>query len=382
MKTGIAALALAYVLSQFFRTFLAVLSVALQADIGATPDDLSLASSIFFFTFAAAQIPTGLALDRFGPRLTAALPFGLLAGGGSLAVAWAQSPLGVQAGLALIGVGVAPILMATYFIFVRTWPSTIFATLAGSFVGFGSLGNLFGTIPLAKAVEWIGWRHAMEIVAGLSLLAALAVLALVRHPGGAPAKATKGGFLDLLKIRPLWPIMVMILVGYAPSISLRSVWMGPYLEDLHGLNTSQIGWASMGMALAMIVSLVTLGPIERRLGRKKPVVITCAAISVALFVALALWGDTSRTLAVMLFVAIGLFGSTYPMLISHGALFIPAHLTGRGVSLLNLFSIGGVSLFQWLAALAYTGTYPPVILTFAAALAAGLAVYLLARERP
>jgi hypothetical protein len=40
---GIAALAIAYVLSQFYRSFLAVLTPVLTAELGATKTDLSLA---------------------------------------------------------------------------------------------------------------------------------------------------------------------------------------------------------------------------------------------------------------------------------------------------------------------------------------------------
>jgi MFS family permease len=59
-------------LSQFYRSFLAVLTPALTADLGATKADLSLASGIYFLTFALAQFPIGVSLDRFGPRLTCA----------------------------------------------------------------------------------------------------------------------------------------------------------------------------------------------------------------------------------------------------------------------------------------------------------------------
>ena len=72
MRAGLALLCLAYVLSQFFRAFLAVLSGPLERDLGTTPDDLAFASGLWFLVFAAMQIPVGWALDRIGPRRTAA----------------------------------------------------------------------------------------------------------------------------------------------------------------------------------------------------------------------------------------------------------------------------------------------------------------------
>ena len=79
MRVGIAALMAAYVLSQFYRAFLAVLSPVLKAEIGATAENLASASGLWFLAFALMQIPVGAALDRIGPRLTASV---LLAVGG------------------------------------------------------------------------------------------------------------------------------------------------------------------------------------------------------------------------------------------------------------------------------------------------------------
>ena len=44
MRIGIISLVAAYVLSQFYRAFLAVLTPALSTDLGATPEDLASAS--------------------------------------------------------------------------------------------------------------------------------------------------------------------------------------------------------------------------------------------------------------------------------------------------------------------------------------------------
>ena len=52
MQVGIVLLCLAYVISQFFRNFLAVLSEQLHLDIGATSDDLAFAMGLWFLTFS------------------------------------------------------------------------------------------------------------------------------------------------------------------------------------------------------------------------------------------------------------------------------------------------------------------------------------------
>ncbi|HEX2509853.1 MAG TPA: MFS transporter, partial [Microvirga sp.] len=82
-------LLLAYVLSQFFRSFLAIVAGELSADLDLGAADLGAVSAIWFAAFALAQFPVGWALDRFGPRRTLAL-FMVLAAVGAYRLAQAQ----------------------------------------------------------------------------------------------------------------------------------------------------------------------------------------------------------------------------------------------------------------------------------------------------
>ena len=51
--------------------------------------------------------------------------------------------------------------------------------------------------------------------------------------------------------------------------------------------------------------------------------------------------------ATLLLIVIGLAGGSYGLLMAHARAFVPAHLTGRGVTLMNFFSIGGVGAMQF-----------------------------------
>src|SRR5690349_5782976 len=120
MRAGFVALTVAYVLSQFYRAFLAVLAPVLNAEIGATTDDLAFATGVWLAAFAALQLPVGYALDYFGPRRTSC---GLvLAALGAAVFALAQGPTAVTVAMALIGAGCAPALMVSLYIFARIYP--------------------------------------------------------------------------------------------------------------------------------------------------------------------------------------------------------------------------------------------------------------------
>ena len=104
MRIGIAALILAYVLSQFYRAFLAVLAPILAVDLQANAESLAQASGWWFLSFALMQIPVGWALDKIGPRRTTAVLLAVGAAGVAVFAA-ATSPVHITLAMVLIGIG-------------------------------------------------------------------------------------------------------------------------------------------------------------------------------------------------------------------------------------------------------------------------------------
>lgn len=353
MKLGIAVLVLAYGLSQFYRAFLAVLAPDLQTDIGAMPDDLAAASGVWFLVFAAMQIPIGVALDRVGPKLTAVVMFALGAGGGAVVFAAAQSPAHIIIAMGLIGLGCAPVLMASYFIFARTYSPAVFATLAGATIGIGSLGNLAGASPMAWAVTTYGWRETMQGLGLVSLIVAGLIWLTVKNPPKVET-SQRGSVLDLLKMPQLWPIYALMFVNYAPAAGLRGLWAGPYLRDVYGADVSLIGQVTFVMGLAMIAGSFAYGPLERVFRTRKWVVVSGNAIGAIALITLTVFPAPGVWMSGVLLAAIGFGGTTFPLLMAHAKAFFPAHLTGRGVTLVNLFSIGGVGVAQFVTAPLHT----------------------------
>ena len=392
MKAGLVFLVLAYVLSQFYRAFLAVMAPALSRDIGAGPEVLSMASGLWFIAFAAMQIPVGWSLDHIGPRRTAAILLGFGGAGGALIFALAQGPLAIHIAMVLIGIGCAPVLMASYYIFARVYPPAVFGTLAGAVIGIGSLGNLASSVPLAMAVDAFGWRGTLGGLSAITLTTALAIAVLVKDPEHLGSTATgRGRLLDLLKIPALWLILPLMLVAYAPSAALRGLWVGPYLGDVYGYDASGIGRITLVMALAMIVGNFAYGPMDRVFGTRKWVVLIGNLIGAAAL--LALWLSPAGPIiqTALLIAAVGLFGASFPLIMAHGRSFVPAHLTGRGVTLLNLFGIGGVGFLQFFSGRIHTGllsngyniveSYGILFFGLALILLAGCAIYLFSQDR-
>ena len=96
-------------------------------------------------------------------------------------------------------------------------------------------------------------------------------------------------------------------------------------------------------------------------------------------------------ISVSLFCILGFFGMSYPLMIAHGRSFSPEHLTGRCVTLLNMFAIGGAGLFQFLSGKIFafkletegstSAAYTAIFLFYASSLFIGLVLYLKAKDR-
>lgn len=388
MRAGLTFLIVAYCLSQFFRAFLAVLSPVLIEDLGATTADLARASGLWFATFALMQLPVGWALDTIGPRRTTFTLFTLGAVGGCIVFATATTPLAITLAMALIGMGCAPVLMSTYFIFARTFSLAVFGTLAGVTVGVSSLGNLLSAAPLAAAVEAFGWRETLWATAAFTALIALGIGVFVRDPKK-PDGEQHGSFAELLRIRALWPILIGMFVCYGPTAGIRGLWISPYLTERFDATLDLVGIATLAMGLAMVAGNFLYGPIDRITGSRKWAIFGGNLVVALLCLSFFILPPATATLAIVLFAAIGLFGASYPATISHGRSFLPPHLTGRGVTLLNLFGMGGAGVMQFASgpthvaltrSLGSEAAYGALFAIFAVAILVGLALYATSKD--
>lgn len=388
MRAGFFALTVAYVLSQFYRAFLAVLAPVLETEIGANTDDLAFATGVWLATFAALQLPVGYALDYFGPRRTSC---GLgLAAVGAAVFSLAQGPTAVTVAMALNGAGCAPALMVSLYIFARIYPPALFASLTGLLMGVSSIGNLAAATPMAWAADVFGWRACLWALAAITLMTTVAIVAFIRDPMSAtPPEEDDVGLLTLLRTPAVLLVVPLTFAHYSPVAGVRGLWVGPYLAEAFDLDALALGNATLAMGIAMIMGSFAYGPIDRLLGTRKGVLLGGnLALAAAL---IGLWACPAAGLGLALFLrcAVGFFGSSYPLMMAYGRSFFPHHLAGRGVTFLNLVAMGGAGIAQitsgWLYAASEsanaTDPYARVFLFFGLLVLAGCAVYVFTRDR-
>jgi MFS family permease len=353
--TLVATLISIYIVSQFLRNSVGVIAPNLAGDLGLSPADLGLLSSVFFFTFAAVQIPLGMALDRFGPRLC------LLVGAavtvvGALVFAVAPNAGVLILGRGLLGLGTAGALVGPLAIYARRFAPDRFATLTGLHIGLGTVGTLVATAPLAFSAAQIGWRNSFVVVAAFTALIGLLLAAVVRD-GGPPAsdrgenwrmawRESVSGMVAVTRTPSVGRLFAMHLVLYSPFALVVGLWGGPYLAHVYGYSLEDRGSMLLIPAVGQIVGLIAWGPMDRVLGSHKLPVLIGAGGTAAALGWLAAVGAPSAPVLMLWLAVFGFVSAFGPVLIAHGkALFVP-HQVGRGLTLLNMGSMGGAFLVQ------------------------------------
>ena len=347
---GLIALAFSYVMSQFFRSFLAVLSPALSTELAMTPSQMSDALGAWFLMFALAQFVVGPMLDRVGPKITAGVLFGVFAGGGAILFALASNGWMIIIAMGLIGIGCAPVLMASVFIFARTYSPARFSVLISWFIAIGSSGNLIGSSPLAWLAEIYDWRNVMLGLAVFTICVAVAILMLVKDPEiHENTEAKRGSYLDLLKIKQLWAIVPMMMVAYSLPVGLRGLWAGPFFAEVYNLDALGIGTITLWIAIAMIFASFLYGPLDTLFNTRKWVIFAGNLLMLICISLLAFMPFGGVLMSSILFILVCMLGLSYGPMMAHARAFYPPHLLGRGVTLMNFFSIGGSALIQLLS---------------------------------
>jgi MFS family permease len=348
--TLVATLISVYIVSQFLRNSIGVIAPNLAQELGLSPGEIGLLSSAFFFVFAAVQIPVGVALDRFGPRLCLVVGAAITVVG-AVVFAVAASPGILILGRALLGLGTAGSLVASLAVYAHRFPPDRFATLTGLQIGFGTVGALLATAPLAFSSATIGWRGSFLAVGAFTGLIGLLIAVVVKDDGRARGRhetlrESWSGILSVLRTPSVGRLFVMNLVMYSTFGLIVGLWGGPYLTHIYGFSLEARGSFLVIPVLTQIVGSMMWGPMDRLMGsHKRPVLIGAGATAVALGY-LALVGTLSPVMLVAWFAVFGFVSAFGPVLIAHGKALFSLHQVGRGLTLLNMGSMGGVFLSQ------------------------------------
>lgn len=349
-------LAALYLVSQFLRNSVGVIAPDLAAEMGLKPIELGLLSSIYFFAFALIQIPLGVALDRFGPKLCMLACVGFTVLGCALFAA-AQSSGSLTIARALQGLGTASFLMAPCAIYARWFPPERFSTITGIQLGVGTIGALLATAPLAFATATIGWRMTFLVIGLSAAVTGVVIWFLVTddppgqrtEPRHETLKESLTGVWHVIRAPSMVRVFIAQVALYPSYLLVVSLWGGPYLTHVYGFDIKERGNILLVAALAQVLGSFAWGPADRWFkSYRTPVLIAFIALLGSLVI-FAGFGTLPMWLLLVAFALIGFATAPVMLVLAHGRSLVPPHLLGRAITLLNMGAMGGGFLVQFLS---------------------------------
>lgn len=351
--------AAAHFMSNFFRTANAVLAQPLTAELGLTPAQLGIMSSVLLGTFALAQLPFGSAIDRYGPnRVTAVLM--LVGVAGAVVFGTARSFGVLTVGRALLGLGTAGILMGGLKALSMLVPPHRFAAVSGMLTALGTSGALLATAPLEVTLRAFGWRAAFLGGAALLFASAAAVYATARplnatftnpaagksRPSANGLAPVRDGFAAIFSSGPFWRMAFVAFAQVGTLFAYQGLWAGPYLTDGVGLSPRTAGTLLLLLSLGQMVGYFVSGWVAQRVGLARTLVMA-GTLSVLLQVLLAVTVGYGNALAAGTLLAGFSLSSSFALLLyAQANVLFPPRLTGRVVTAINLFMFLGGFVVQ------------------------------------
>lgn len=336
---------LAYIVAVLDRTTLGVSGLDAAERFHASPGLLSTFVVLQVVVYAAAQIPAGLLLDRYGSRVLI-VAGGLLLAAGQLTLAFSESLPAAIAARAVLGLGDAFTFISVLRL-VPHWFAEHRIPLISQLTGIcGQLGQVLSAVPFLALLGHKGWSTAYLSVAAFGLLAVVLAFAVIRdtpHGRAAPEHSVAihetWSHLKTVWLRPGTRLGFFTHMGTQFSVTTFALmWGVPYLTEAQGLPRATAGALLTVSVAAAIASGIMIGIFTGRHPHRRTRIVLGIIISNALIwtAVLALPSPAPLWLLVALIVIISVGGPGSMVGFDFARTFNPSRTLGTATGVVNM----------------------------------------------
>ncbi|MCZ6828412.1 MAG: MFS transporter [Gammaproteobacteria bacterium] len=342
-----------FFLSMFTRTVSNIVKQPIQLELGLNEEAISLAlGTSFFVTFALAQLPLGILLDRYDPRKVNASLF-LVAAAGAVVMALSADGAMLSLGRILMGLGFAAGMMGSLKVYSLWFPRERLPTINSLQFMIGVLGAWSATKPTELLLRVLDWRDLYLLFAGVTLLAAAIMVTVApRHQAPASGETLGDQLRGLLAIYTddyFWRIAPWMCVSIGVAQGLNTLYIFSWLTDVAAFSVSI---AASGVALVTLVSALNfavLGPLAEKLGKRGfgPLTLPIVGqlLAMLLLVLLALQVKVGVVSQWMVWT---MMAGTTTLAFAALSQAFPGHMIGRAYTAFNLLGFLATAAVQWL----------------------------------
>lgn len=333
------------------------ISVPLMHDFSLNAAQVGQLSAAYFYANAILLLPAGIMLDNFS---TKKLVFGNTALCSLATWAFAATDNYYLALIArfVIGLGGAFCFISCIRIASRWFPPQGMALATGVITTIGMLGGMLTQMPLTLLTEYVGWRHAVFIDAGIGILIMGAIVVFVQdQPADAkiiskPATKVWDMFLLVAQNKQNWIGGIYAALLNFPVVILGALWGINYLTTVHNLTRLEASYATMIYFFGMIIGAPLYGWWSDFIGCRRVPMIIGAFLSLLVILILMLNVHLSLSMIIILFLSLGISISAQILIYPTIAELNSLNLTASATSIVSLVLVSGAfivqPLFGWL----------------------------------
>lgn len=333
------------------RSSLGVAATDAYARFGIAAATLATFTVVQLVVYAAAQVPVGVLIDRYGSKS--------LIIAGSLVMAGAQAVFAVADSLPvafaarmMLGVGDALTFISVMRLVPAWFPPQRSGRITMAVGPLNQLGFIVSATVLAAALASAGWTPSFLLAAGISGFAAVVVLLLLRDaPHGRPARVplTRALAVAAGDLREAWAQPGTRLAFWLGFLTLFTpmmfgvMWGYPFLVSGQGLSRELAAALMAVLALSGVGYGVTIGTVMARFPYyRSRIGIALVCLAGAVWAAVLLWpGPAPLWLLVVLVLALAPAGIAAVMSFDFARSFNPPNRLGSAIGLVNVGGFAG-----------------------------------------
>ena len=360
--------ALAFGYAFFQRVAPSVMVPDLMAEFAVSGAVLGQLSALYFYPYAAMQLPIGALLDRYGARIMLSVAL-MAAAAGSALFAYAPRVEFAYAGRFLIGAGSAVGFIGSLALASNWFHPRHFAFLTGGSMFFAMMCGIAGQAPLALAVEAFGWRTTMYWAAAFAFGLSTVIAIVVRNSPVERTAEQEGeirwseiwaGFRTSIRRREVWRLAIVAMAMSGPMLALGGLWGVPFLSSAYGLERAQAAFYTSLSLFGWAIGAPFLGWLSDRIQLRKTPLVACAAVNVASLAAISLIPGLPLPVIATLFFLSGFTGATMVITFAIAREVSPKPLHGTVSGVVNGMTVAAGAVLQpiigWLLDLRWDGT--------------------------
>jgi MFS family permease len=355
----------AYYLVYYQRNLPATLDTIIVDDLG--QGIATLWAAVYFYVYAAFQLPIGLMTDKIGPRkiLSTALVVITI---GTFMISLADTFLVLIVGKIVMSCGMACIYVPLTKIIVVWFMKKDFALLNGIVIATGNFAGIMAAEPTRIILDMIGWRSVFIVIGVITMaLAVLCILFVHNRPkdiGGREIPeiypeekranesykkvSLKSGIKTVVSGgRAFWMPAGMYFLIFGTMMLFQGRWIATYFNTVYDFAVAGTVMLTV-LVIGKMISTSLASTVAKKLGSKRKTVL------IASIGYLCVWGviwllagkmDTFVFWASISFL-FGLFSGFASLSFAQAKEWFPAVISGTVIALLNTIVFLGGGILQ------------------------------------